>query len=60
MDKYEMLKKLINELGETETLNALVDALSDDEMTENYDYICRMYDIENEEDMEEDVEKWED
>ena len=57
MSKYEMLEKLINELGETETLNALVDALSDDEMIENYDYICRMYDIENEEDMEEEEEE---
>ena len=48
MTKYEMLEKLINELGEIETLNALVDALSDDEMAENFDYICRMYDIEEE------------
>ena len=50
MSKYEMLEKLINELGETETLNALVDALSDDEMAENFNYICRMYDIDTEED----------
>lgn len=48
MKKYEMLEKLINELGETETLNALVDAMDIDEMTMNYNYICRMYDIENE------------
>ena len=56
MKKYEMLKKLIDELGETETLSALVDALSDDEMTDNYNYICRMYDIEKEEDIKEEKE----
>lgn len=54
MSRFEMLEKLVENLGESEALNALVNALSDDEMKENFDYICRMYDIENEEEGEDD------
>ena len=46
MTRFEMLEILIEELGIEKTLNALVCALSDDEMKDNFEYICRMYEIE--------------
>jgi hypothetical protein len=55
MTRFEQLNHLIEELGTEETLNALVSAMSDDEMKANYDYICRMYDLRNQ-DEEEDEE----
>ena len=58
MKKYEMLEKLVEALGESETLNALVDALSDDEMMMNFKYICRMYDIEEDFELEGSDDEW--
>lgn len=49
MTKYDMFEKLIDNLGIEQTLYELIDALSDDEVEENYEYIARMHDIEEEE-----------
>lgn len=46
MTRFEMLEILIEELGVELALDELVNALSDDEMESNFDYICRMYEIE--------------
>jgi len=46
MNRYEMQEKLVEALGESGTLDALVQAMSTQEMTENFDFICRMNDIE--------------
>lgn len=46
MDRFEMAEFLIDNLGVERTLGELVNALSDDEMKELFDYIVRMYDLE--------------
>ena len=56
MDKFDMMEKLIENLGVKETLTELVHALSDDDMKENYEYICRMNGIDNETEEEEELE----
>ena len=45
MEKIEMMNKLIENLGVEKALEELVDALSDDEMRSNFEFICRMNDI---------------
>ena len=45
MDRFEMLERLVEVLGIEKTLEELVNAMSDDEMEENYKYIARMYEI---------------
>lgn len=49
MDRFEMLERLVEVLGIEKTLEELVNAMSDDEMKENYEYIARMYEIRGEE-----------
>ena len=53
MDKFDMMEKLIDNLGVRGALTELVHALSDDDMKENYEYICRMNGIDNETEEEE-------
>lgn len=45
MEKNEMMNKLIENLGVEKTLEELVNALSDDEMKSDFEFICRMNDI---------------
>nr|DAE44678.1 MAG TPA: hypothetical protein [Caudoviricetes sp.] len=54
MEKNEMMNKLIENLGVEKTLEELVDALSDDEMKSDFEFICRMNDIPMDEEEEED------
>ena len=56
MDKFDMMEKLIENLGVKGALTELVHALSDDDMKENYEYICRMNGIDNETEEEETLE----
>ena len=51
-----MMEKLIENLGVKGALIELVYSLSDDDMKEHYDYICRMNDIDNEVEEEETLE----
>lgn len=53
MEKIEMMNKLIENLGVEKALEELVDALSDDEMRSNFEFICRMNDIPMDEEEEE-------
>lgn len=46
MKRLDQMEHLVKILGEKETLDALVRAMSDAEMEENYRYILQMYDIE--------------
>lgn len=57
MDKFDMMEKLIENLGVKGALTELVHALSDDDMKEYYDYICRMNGIDNETEEEETLEE---
>lgn len=57
MEKIEMMNKLIESLGVEKTLEKLVDALGDDEMQDNFEFICRMNDIPMNEEEEEENEK---
>lgn len=54
MEKIEMLNTLIEHLGVKKTLEELVDALTDDEMKSNFEFICRMNDIPMDEEDEDD------
>lgn len=56
MDKFDMMEKLIENLGVKGALTELVHALSDDDMKDNYEYICRMNGIDNETEEEEELE----
>lgn len=57
MEKIEMMNKLIENLGAEKALEKLVDALSDDEMRSNFEFICRINDIPMDEEKEEDNKK---
>lgn len=45
MKRFERLEQLVEALGIEKTLNELVNAMSDEEMEENFEYIARMYEI---------------
>ena len=45
MTRFEQMQTLIDYLGEKEALEALTRAMNDDEFNENFEYICRMYEI---------------
>ena len=49
MSGWELFEKLRDELGDNYLLDSLAQALSDDELYENMEYIARMNDIEVEE-----------
>lgn len=53
MKRLEQMNILVESLGAEEALYALTKAMSDDEFNENYEYICRMYEINTEEEEEE-------
>ena len=50
MKGCELFEKLRDELGDSYLLDSLAQALSDDELYENMEYIARMNDIDFEED----------
>lgn len=45
MKRLDVMDEIVNYIGTEETLEALVRALSDDEATEAFEYITRMYDL---------------
>lgn len=45
MKRFERLEQLVEALGLEKTLEELVNAMSDEEMEENYKYIARMYEL---------------
>ena len=47
MKRLEKMDELVEQLGEAELLEALVRAMSDDEALSNFEYIERMYDIQD-------------
>lgn len=47
MKRLEKMDELVEQLGEAELLEALVRAMSDDEAFSNFEYIERMYDIQD-------------
>lgn len=53
MKRFDQLDILINHLGESATLDALVKAMSDDDFEDNFKYICQQHDIKIEEEEEE-------
>lgn len=50
MNGWDKFETMLDELGAENLLNELANALSDNELSENMDYIARCYDIELEED----------
>jgi hypothetical protein len=50
MKGWKLFEKLKDELGESYLLDSLAQALSDDELYDNMEYIARMNDIDIEED----------
>ena len=60
MDRYEKMEHLREELGDGLTLEEMVDALSEDEMEDLYDYICRMESLTRRDEEEEEDEEDED
>lgn len=49
MKRFERLEQLVEALGMEKTLEELVNAMSDDEMEDLYEYIAKMYEIGDEE-----------
>ena len=45
-EAHELFDKIIDELGIHDAMQELLQALSDDEIIENAEWIARMYDIE--------------
>ena len=63
MTGWEMYEKAKEELGAEYLLDALAQALTDDELKDNIKFICRMEDIylkddDDDEDEDEDEEDW--
>jgi hypothetical protein len=56
-NRYELLDEMLEHMCADKLLQELVDAMSDAEATENFEFICRMWDLpvfdEGEEDDEE-------
>ena len=47
MKRFKQMEHLLETFGDAEkVLQELTDAMSDDEFYENYEFICRMWDIE--------------
>jgi hypothetical protein len=48
MKRFKQMDHLLEVFGDAEkVLQEVVDGMSDDEFNESYEYICRMWDIEN-------------